>query len=115
AADRAHARDDGAGLRRWLLVTIGLGALFLANQVAEYSTLSFSASDHVYGSIYWGLTGLHAAHVLVGISVLGLVYIRSARTVAPDEITPWVNGASLFWHLVDAVWIAVFLLIWVLQ
>ncbi|MEO6652463.1 MAG: cytochrome c oxidase subunit 3 [Ilumatobacteraceae bacterium] len=114
-ADRAHARGDALAFRRWLLITILFGLGFLANQIAEYATLPFAADDHVYGSIYWALTGLHAAHVLAGVSCLGLVFIRSARTRSADEITPWVNGASLFWHLVDVIWIAVFLLIWVLQ
>lgn len=115
ASDRGHEHADGARHRRWLLITIALGLVFLANQIAEYATLPFAADDHVYGSIYWGLTGLHAAHVTAGVCALGLVYVRSARTSAPDEITPWVSGVSLFWHLVDIIWIAVFATIWVLQ
>lgn len=115
ASDRGHEHGDGRRHRRWLLVTIGLGLAFLANQIAEYATLSFRADDHVYGSIYWGLTGLHGAHVTGGVCALALVYIRSARTSNADEITPWVSGVSLFWHLVDVIWIAVFLLIWVLK
>ena len=96
-------------------MTIALGLAFLVNQIAEYATLPFRADDHVYGSIYWGLTGLHSAHVTAGVCALGLVYVRSARTRAFDEITPWVNGVSLFWHLVDVIWIVVFVTIWVLQ
>jgi cytochrome c oxidase subunit 3 len=115
AADRAHARHDGPTMRRWLAVTIVLGALFLGNQLTEYTTLSFSADENPYGSIYWALTGLHACHVTGGLAVLGLLYIRSARTRSLDEISPWANGASLFWHLVDIVWVGVFVTIWVIR
>lgn len=113
--DRAFEHGDDARQRRWLLVTIGLGVAFLVNQFAEYVTLSFRADDHVYGSIYWGLTGLHTAHVTAGVCALGLVYVRSARTSALHEITPWVHGTSWFWHLVDIVWIVVFVTIWVIR
>jgi cytochrome c oxidase subunit 3 len=115
AADRAHARADRVSMQRWLLVTIGLGAMFLANQFAEYATLSFSASDHPYGSIYWGLTGLHSAHVTAGLAALALLYVRAARSPSLDEISPWADGISLFWHLVDVVWVGVFTTIWIIR
>lgn len=115
AGDRAHARGDGAAMRRWLIATIVLGAAFLVNQFAEYATLSFHADDHAYGSIYWGLTGLHTAHVTAGVCALGLLYVRAARSKSLDEITPWASGVSLFWHLVDVVWIGVFMTIWVIR
>lgn len=115
AGDRAHERGDGPGMRRWLVVTMVLGLAFLVNQIAEYMTISFSARDHPYGSIYWGLTGLHTAHVLGGVCALGLLYIRAARTRSLDEITPWARGVSLFWHLVDVVWIAVFVTIFAIR
>jgi len=115
AADRAHEHGDRAGMRRWLIVTMGLGAAFLANQGLEYATLSFGADDHPYGSIFWGLTGLHGIHVASGVAVLGLLFVRAARSPSLDEITPWANGVSLFWHLVDAVWIGVFVTIWIIR
>ncbi len=115
AGDRAHERGDGAAMRRWLIVTIALGTGFLVNQFAEYVTLDFRADDHPYGSIYWGLTALHTAHVLGGVCALGLLYVRAARTRSLDEITPWARGISLFWHLVDVIWIGVFFTIWVIR
>lgn len=115
AADRAHGRGDGAAMRRWLIVTMVLGTAFLVNQFAEYATLSFRADDHAYGSIYWGLTGLHTAHVTAGVCALGLLYVRAARTKSLDEISSWASGVSLFWHLVDVVWVGVFVTIWVIR
>ena len=112
AAERAGGARSG---RRWLLVTIFLGALFLINQLTEYATLGFGADSHPYGSAYWGLTGLHAAHVTAGVCALGLLYVRTVRGRGPAAIASWSNGVSLFWHLVDVIWIFVFATIWILQ
>ena len=115
AADRAEARHDLRTMRRWLLVTALLGTVFLANQIAEYLTIGFRYDDHPYGSIYWGITMLHTGHVTAGVAAIGLLYVRAARTRAPDEISSWATGVSLFWHLVDVIWIGVFLTIWVIR
>ena len=114
-SDHAAAREDRAGTRRWLLVTMVLGAAFLANQIAEYTTLDFSASDHPYGSVYWMLTGLHGAHVTAGLAAMGLLFVRTVRGRTLRAISTWTNGVSLFWHLVDIIWVFVFLTIWVLR
>ena len=114
ASDRAGERPGGeAPMRLWLLATIGLGALFLANQIAEYSTLDFGADDHPYGSIYWLLTGLHGAHVTAGLAAMALLFVRSVRSRSHAAIASWAGGVSLFWHLVDLIWVFVFLTIWV--
>lgn len=113
ASDRAGERHRSEAQRRWLLVTIGLGAAFLANQVAEYTTLEFGADDHPYGSVYWLLTGLHGAHVTAGVAAMGLLFVRSVRSRSPTAVASWARGVSLFWHLVDVVWVGVFLTIWV--
>jgi cytochrome c oxidase subunit 3 len=115
ASDRGAERGDDRVQRRWLLVTIALGAAFLANQIAEYATLPFTADDHAYGSAYWLLTGLHSCHVTAGLIAMGLLIVRSARSRSPAAISSWTGGISLFWHLVDAVWIFVFVTIWVIR
>lgn len=116
ASDRAAERSTGGpAVRRWLLVTIGLGALFLANQLAEYATLDFSAEDHTYGSVYWTLTGLHGLHVATGVGALTLLFIRSARSRSMAATASWQGGVSLFWHLVDVIWILVFATIWIMR
>lgn len=115
AGDRAFERRQVAAMRRWLIVTIALGAAFLVNQVVEYATLSFGYDDHPYGSIYWGLTMLHTVHVTAGVCALGLLYVRTARSRALDEVGPWASGISLYWHLVDLIWLGVFVTIWVIR
>lgn len=115
ASDRAHARGDRRGMRAWLVATIALGAAFLGNQIAEYATIDFRYDESVYGSIYWGLTGLHAMHVTAGLCVLSLLFIRATRAKALDEVSSWAGGVSMFWHLVDIIWVFVFLTIWVIR
>jgi cytochrome c oxidase subunit 3 len=115
ASERAGEHGRVRLMRRWLLVTIALGVAFLANQISEYATLGFGIDSHPYGSAYWGLTGLHALHVTAGVGVMALLFVRTVRGRGPAAIAPFTNGVSLFWHLVDIVWIFVFATIWVLQ
>lgn len=116
AFDRAIHRPLGRrAARRWLLVTIALGAAFLGNQLAEYATLDFQADDHTYGSAYWLLTGLHGAHVTAGLCALAFLFVRTVRARSHEAFATWTAGISLFWHLVDVIWLAVFSTIWLLQ
>jgi len=109
----AGHRHDRAGAVRWLAVTALLGALFLANTVAEWSTDEFGIDSHAYGSIFYLLTGFHGLHVLGGILLMGAVGGAVAgRSRAPAAAT--VEVAAAYWHFVDVVWIAVFLSVYVL-
>jgi cytochrome c oxidase subunit 3 len=115
AADRALAAERAQVARRWVLVTVALGAAFAVNQVLEYLDLTFGIDDHPYGSAYWMLTGLHGAHVLAGLAALLLLFVRLVRGRDLARVEPYAGGVSLYWHMVDAVWVAVFLTIWVVR
>lgn len=114
-ADRGLEHGQRTRTLRWILVTILLGAAFLTNQIVEYTQLDFRPSDHVYGSIYWAITMLHAAHVTAGLIALTALYVRVARADPLAGINAWAKGVSLFWHLVDIIWVAVFLTIWMIR
>ncbi len=114
-ADRAFEHGDRLRMQRWILATTALGALFLGNQIAEYVTLDFRPGDHPYGSIYWGITMLHGAHVTAGLVALAALFVRATRARPFGSIAAWTKGVSLFWHLVDIIWVAVFLTIWVMR
>ena len=58
---------------------------------------------------------LHAAHVTAGLIALSALYVRVARADPLASIDAWAKGVSLFWHLVDIIWVAVFLTIWVIR
>lgn len=115
AADRSLMREQIESYRRWLWATIVLGAGFFVNQLIEYRALPFKPSSDAYGSIYWTLTGLHAAHVFVGVCALSLLLVRSRRSAQPGDLHSWSWAISAFWHVVDVVWIAVFLTIWIIR
>jgi|SRR5215216_1066203 len=114
-AERAGVRPGGRGaMRRWLLVTMALGSAFLVNQLLEYASLDFGA-DTPYGSVFYTLTGLHGLHVLTGVAAIGLLFVRAVRSRDHRDIAAWEGGVSLFWHLVDVIWVLVFSTIWLLR
>jgi cytochrome c oxidase subunit III len=115
AADRALADGRSRAARRWVLVTVALGAAFALNQLLEYRDLTFGIDDHPYGSAYWMLTGVHGAHVLAGLGALLLLFVRLVRARDLVRVEPYAGGVSLYWHMVDAIWVAVFLTIWVVR
>ena len=102
-------------LRRWTAVTILLGVAFLVNQLREYAALAFSPSDNAYGSVYWTITGLHAAHVTAGLILLVVVLVRSLYPTFDRRDAPAATTIGYFWHFVDAVWVAVYLTIFVIR
>ncbi len=110
----AAERGDRRSAIRWLAFTGTLGAVFLANQVAEYAGLSFGMSSHAYGSIFFLMTGFHGLHVLGGLlfmaSVAGAI---SGPSRAPAKQT--VEVCAYYWHFVDVVWVAMFSTIYLLR
>lgn len=105
--------DDRRGAVRWLAVTGLLGAIFLANTVAEWATDDFGIDSHAYGSIFYLLTGFHALHVLGGILLMGAIAGAVAgRSRAPAAAT--VDVAAAYWHFVDVVWVALYLSVYLI-
>ncbi len=113
--DKAAASGDGAGLRLGLLLTIGLGLLFLVVVGFEWSAgLAEFPPSTVYGSAFYLITGAHALHLLSGLLVLVSLYIQSSRG-AIDDANLWkVEAGSLYWHFVDVVWLSVFATLYLL-
>jgi cytochrome c oxidase subunit 3 len=114
-AVRASEARDRTGSVRWLLVTMGLGALFLANQAVEYAEAPFSISSHAYGSMFYLLTGFHGLHVLGGIGFMaGVIAVIAGRTSRAPAGPP-VAVCAYYWHFVDVVWVAMFATIYLLK
>ena len=99
-----------------LLLTWMLGATFLFIQINEYVHLGFSIRDLAFGSIFYGLTGLHGAHVFVGLMLLSFATIRAFRghfgPKAEDHLGVEVPG--IYWHFVDVMWIIVYVTVYIL-
>lgn len=107
-AHQAAERSDLVALRRWLGVTVVLGAIFLANQGLEYRANTFSVSSHSYGSIYYLMTGLHGLHVLAGLLAMALLIIRASVDTDAVAQEPTVAVVSFYWHFVDVVWVGLY-------
>jgi cytochrome c oxidase subunit 3 len=107
-------RGDLAGLRRGLLATLVLGAVFLTIQAYEFATNGFGIADGVFGSTFYTLTGFHGAHVLGGLLLMGVVANRIRLGLVSHERHTAVEAVSYYWHFVDAVWVMLFLTVYVL-
>jgi cytochrome c oxidase subunit III len=107
----------GAFLMLWLL-TIVLGALFLYGTGQEWHRLIYdhglTISTNLFGTTYYSLVGLHASHVTAGLIMLSIVlFFGLAGRVGPEQ-SARVDVLSLYWHFVDAVWVVVFTVVYVL-
>ena len=106
--------ENRRGLRAGLLTTFLLGLTFLAVQINEYVHIGFAPGDHAQGSIFYGLTGLHGAHVFVGLTLLLFATIRAFRGHFSAKEHRGVEVPGIYWHFVDVMWILVYSTIYVL-
>jgi cytochrome c oxidase subunit 3 len=111
----AIRRDNPKALARWVGLTLFLGILFLCGQIYDYAHLDFTIRDGVYGSTFFTLTGFHGAHVFGGAVYLFIVLIRSMTGQFSKAHHAAVEGASMYWHFVDVVWIALFFTLYVIK
>jgi heme/copper-type cytochrome/quinol oxidase subunit 3 len=113
----AHAAVQENNYKRaanFLGATVVFGLAFLGMKAFEYTTEishGFLPSSGIFWSFYYGMTGLHALHVVAGIIVNLILWIQAAkRTLAPHGHR--VELAGLYWHFVDIVWIFLFPLLY---
>jgi cytochrome c oxidase subunit 3/cytochrome o ubiquinol oxidase subunit 3 len=102
----------------WWLLTIALGALFLYGTASEWHRLIYSdgltISTNLFGTTYYSLVGLHGFHVVVGLLGLTTVMAFTLLGAVKQEHAERVDVLSLYWHFVDAVWIVVFTVVYVI-
>jgi cytochrome c oxidase subunit 3 len=107
-------RGSRAGLQAGLVLTLAMGSTFLATQLLEYSRLGFAPRDGSLGSIFYGLTGLHGAHVFVGLCLLSVATTRAFRGHYTPEHHHGVEVPGIYWHFVDVMWIVVYATVYIL-
>jgi heme/copper-type cytochrome/quinol oxidase subunit 3 len=110
-AERGLHRRNGAQLRLWLLVTIALGAIFIAGQAYEYHHLideGVTISSGLFGTTFFTLTGFHGLHVIIGLIALGIIAVLTFKGDFDRGNEMPLTTAGLYWHFVDAVWVVVF-------
>jgi cytochrome c oxidase subunit 3 len=109
-------RNNRSGLIGGLTLTFLLGLTFLLIQAREYTRLGFAPSDNAFASTFYGLTGLHGAHVFIGLNLLLYALIRSLRGhYGPEpEKHLGVEVPGIYWHFVDVMWIVVYTTVYVI-
>jgi cytochrome c oxidase subunit III len=114
----AIRRNDQRRLLLWLVVSLLLGAAFLAGQGNEYRTLieeGMTLSSGVFGSTFYTLTGFHGAHVAGGAVFILIVLLRARSGQFTARYHDTVEMASYYWHFVDVVWLGLFSTIYLLR
>jgi cytochrome c oxidase subunit 3 len=112
-------RSGNAGIfSRWWFATIALGVIFLYGTATEWHRLIYgeglTVSTNLFGTTYFSLIGLHGFHVVVGILCLTLVLGLALTGRVKQEHAYRVDVLSLYWHFVDAVWVVVFTVVYIL-
>ncbi|MEA2324078.1 MAG: cytochrome c oxidase subunit [Solirubrobacteraceae bacterium] len=113
-AEHSIKNGNRFGLKAGILSTFLLGATFLFIQINEYVHIGFAPHDFAQGSVFYGLTGLHGAHVFVGLTLLLMVVVRAFRGHFSAEEHRGVEIPGIYWHFVDVMWIVVYLSVYVL-
>jgi heme/copper-type cytochrome/quinol oxidase subunit 3 len=91
-----------------LVLALALGLVFLGIQLVEYRHQTFGPSTDAYGSLFFTITGFHGAHVAVGLLMIAVVALRAALGHFSAGRHLAVTNVTWYWHFVDAVWLAVF-------
>ena len=120
----AHAGVVGAKNGNYGLFIAGiagaiiLGTIFIAGQAWEWFQLmdeGLTAESGVYGSTFYIMTGFHGAHVIAGLAMLAVVFVRAFWRDFTPRRHLFVDASVLYWHFVDIVWVFLYaaLYVWV--
>ena len=115
----AAERGDVFGLRRWYLLTLLLGTIFVLGQANEYHTMvtqhDTTLASSSFGTVFFLTTGFHGLHVIGGLLAFVLLIGRTKISkFTPAQATSAIV-VSYYWHFVDVVWIGLFATIYIIQ
>ena len=114
ALRKGNTRSFGA----WWFATLALGGIFLFSTGSEWHHLIYekglTISTNLFGTTYYSLVGLHASHVTVGLIFLALGMIFTLLGKVREEHAERAEVFSLYWHFVDAVWVVVFTVVYII-
>jgi len=117
-AEHAFRRGNISGFQLWWLITILLAVAFLSSTALEWRRLIFrdhlTISTNLFGTTFYSLVGLHASHVIVGLTLLVLVLILSLRGYVTRTHAEHVEMLSWYWHFVDGIWVIVFTVVYII-
>jgi cytochrome c oxidase subunit 3 len=109
-AERAFEHGNRSSSQFWLLATFALGLLFVVIHMNEWAHLAhegFKVGTNAYANTFYGLTGVHTSHVIVGLGIQLVLFGVLATGLMKKDRATLFRGASLYWHFVDLMWILV--------
>jgi cytochrome c oxidase subunit 3/cytochrome o ubiquinol oxidase subunit 3 len=116
-AERAIHRGRIRAFGAWWAATMLLGLEFLAGTAIEWRDLivnrGLTIRTNLFGTTFYSLVGLHATHVVVGLSMLLVVMIFTLLGRVEQHHSERVQVLALYWHFVDAVWVVVFTVVYI--
>jgi cytochrome c oxidase subunit 3 len=117
-SEKFLVRGGRGGFLGFWFLTIFLGGLFLFGTGREWHRLIYehglTISTNLFGTTYYSLVGLHAFHVTVGLIMLSIVFLFGLAGRVGAEQSLRVEVLSMYWHFVDAVWVVVFTVVYIL-
>jgi cytochrome c oxidase subunit 3/cytochrome o ubiquinol oxidase subunit 3 len=117
-SERAIERNQIKKFGLWWALTFVLGAIFLIGTGVEWHKLIYqdglTISTNLFGTTFYSIVGLHASHVILGLTALLLVLILTITGHVREEHAERIQVLSLYWHFVDAVWIVVFTVVYII-
>jgi cytochrome c oxidase subunit 3 len=113
-AESAVKRGNRFAFRAGMLTTFLLGCTFLFIQINEYANIGFAPQDAAQQTVFYSLTGLHGAHVTIGLLLLLFVTVRAFRGHFSPESHRGVEVPGIYWHFVDIMWIVVYTTVYIL-
>jgi cytochrome c oxidase subunit 3/cytochrome o ubiquinol oxidase subunit 3 len=117
-AERQIASRRIGAFGAWLAITIALGLTFLIGTALEWRKLIYrdglTIRTNLFGTTFYSLVGLHATHVVIGLILLVLVLVFTLAGQVSAHHAERIQVLSLYWHFVDAVWVVVFTVVYII-
>ncbi len=117
-AERSIGRRNVNAFTLWWGATFLLGVIFLLGTAREWHTLivhdQLTIRTNLFGTTFYSLVGLHATHVVIGLLMIGVVLALSLTKHVRPEYASRIQTLALYWHFVDAVWVVVFTVVYVI-
>lgn len=107
-SERCVRRSDTRRGIAALTIAIIMGAVFVAIQMREWANHPYGIRTHLYGSLYFTITGFHMVHVIVGLVVLAFLLLWTALGYFDAKRSAALRIGGLYWHFVDVVWLFIF-------
>lgn len=116
-SERALERNQIKRFGAWWALTFILGLIFIIGTGIEWHRLIYhdglTISTNLFGTTFYSLVGLHASHVIIGLIGLSIVLIFTLTGHVRQEHSERVQVLALYWHFVDAIWVVVFTVVYI--